>query len=66
MHNFELKYSLVACDKEAIEPDIMKTVFFGALITSNGAINVARNIHAPRTIVCFLGANKLMFFPAAA
>ena len=47
---------LVACENEAIDPNTMKTIFFGALITSNGAISDAGKKNAPRIMACFLGA----------
>ena len=59
------KVLLVAWDEEAIDPDTKKTIFFGALITSKGAIIDAGRKNAPKIIACFWGAMSKLWPEAA-
>ena len=58
-------FSLEACDKEAIPPDIMKTNFFGAFIKIKGAISAAGRVHDPMIIACFRGGMLKLSLEAA-
>ena len=44
---------LVVCDTEAIDPDTMKTTFFGALNIRNGVSSDENMKNAPKMMACF-------------
>ena len=46
---------LVACNKQDNPPDKIKTIFFGTLITSNGAMSAEGRANAPMKMACILG-----------
>ena len=54
-----------SCDKEAIDPDTRKTIFFGILIKNKGELSVAVSINTPKMMACILGA-MLKLLPEAA
>ena len=47
------KILLAACDKEAIDPETMNSIFFGTFIIINGAVSDADNMVAPKKMACF-------------
>ena len=46
---------LAACNKQDNPPANIKTIFFGTLMTSNGAISAEGKANAPKKMACFLG-----------
>ena len=50
------EFILVACDREAIDPETRKSIFFGVLMRINGAASVDNNIKDPKIAAWFLGA----------
>ena len=58
------KILLAACDKEAIDPETMNSIFFGTFIIINGAVSDADNMDTPKKMACFWGGMS-KFLPEA-